>query len=88
MFVFLRRSWYKRALANPDKTVISTAYMDAAGVGKIITISQAVFEGMTPRTEEECLNISKTGPWPGGCKCIRDENCIIGKPGHLGVFSL
>ena len=35
-----KRSWYKRASSNPSKTTISTAYMDAAGVGKIITVSQ------------------------------------------------
>lgn len=52
--------------------------MDAAGVGKIITISQAVFEGMTNRTTEECLKKSQTGPWPGGCKCNTDSDCIIG----------
>lgn len=51
--------------------------MDAAGVGKIVTISQAVFEGMTPRTDEQCLNYSQTGPWPGGCRCKKDEDCII-----------
>ena len=54
--------------------------MDAAGVGKIITISQAVFEGMTSRTTEECMNLSESGPWPGGCACETDSNCIIGIP--------
>ena len=54
--------------------------MDAAGVGKIITISQAVFEGMIPyMTTEECQNISETGPWPGGCPCNTAEDCIIGE---------
>ncbi|XP_069125986.1 LOW QUALITY PROTEIN: voltage-dependent calcium channel subunit alpha-2/delta-2-like [Argopecten irradians] len=71
-----KRPWYKRTSSAPWKTSISTPYMDAAGVGKINTISQAVFEGMTPRTQKECLNISKTGPWPGGCKCNVNENCI------------
>lgn len=73
-----RRPWYLRAVANPDKTVISTAYMDAAGVGKIITISQAVFEGMVPRTTAECEeyhNVTK----PGGCVCTHDEECISGQ---------
>ncbi|KAK2171035.1 hypothetical protein NP493_1112g00008 [Ridgeia piscesae] len=64
-----KRSWYKRATSNPSKTSISTAYMDAAGVGKIITVSQALFEGITSRTTEECLNISASGPWPGGWSC-------------------
>ena len=47
------------------------------GSGKINMISQAVFEGMKPKSDEECLNISSTGPWPGGCKCNVDEDCII-----------
>ena len=50
--------------------------MDAAGVGKIITISQAVFEGMAARTDEECNNI--TDKKPGGCRCQSDDDCIIG----------
>ena len=36
----LRRPWFHKVIVNPDKTGISTAYMDAAGVGKIISISQ------------------------------------------------
>lgn len=49
--------------------------MDAAGVGKIITISQAVFEGMTPRTDEDCAEY--TDKKPGGCRCTKDDECII-----------
>ncbi|XP_013386854.1 voltage-dependent calcium channel subunit alpha-2/delta-2 [Lingula anatina] len=83
-----QRPWFFRAKSTPDKTSISTPYMDAAGVGKIVTISQAVFEGMTPRTTENCQNYSKTGPWPGGCVCDSDSDCIVGRcylskaPGH------
>ncbi|CAH1773823.1 unnamed protein product [Owenia fusiformis] len=73
-----KRPWFYRAKSDPSKTSISTVYMDAAGVGKILTISQAVFEGMTGRTNEECRNISATGPWPGGCPCTNDDECIIG----------
>jgi len=40
-----RRPWYRRTSAAPHQISISTPYMDAAGVGKINTISQAVFEG-------------------------------------------
>ncbi|KAL4236042.1 hypothetical protein ACF0H5_004428 [Mactra antiquata] len=72
-----KRPWYKRTSAAPHQISISTPYMDAAGVGKINTISQAVFEGMKKKTDEECHNISQTGPWPGGCKCNVDEDCII-----------
>jgi len=68
-----------RADSSPTKTSISTAYMDSAGVGKIITISQALFEGMTPQTRDECLAVSEAGPWPGGCTCTKDEDCISGE---------
>jgi hypothetical protein len=40
------RSWYRRALNAQTKTSLSSPYRDAAGAGKIISISQAVFEGM------------------------------------------
>lgn len=53
--------------------------MDAAGVGKINTISQAVFEGMPNRNDSECTNMSVTGPWPGGCRCDLDSDCISSK---------
>ena len=50
-------------IVNPDKTTISTAYMDAAGVGKIISLSQAIFEGMENKTKEICE--LETGKLPG-----------------------
>lgn len=78
LFIFFnRRPWYKRTSSAPERTSISTPYMDAAGVGKIVTISQAVFEGMTPRESEECDKL--VGAKPGGCKCNLDEDCISRK---------
>ncbi|XP_067678444.1 voltage-dependent calcium channel subunit alpha-2/delta-2-like [Haliotis asinina] len=71
-----KRPWYKRTSSAPHKTSISTPYMDAAGVGKINTISQAVFEGMTPKTDEECAKFEK-GSLLGGCKCNLDTDCLI-----------
>ncbi|ESO88121.1 hypothetical protein LOTGIDRAFT_165858 [Lottia gigantea] len=70
-----KRPWYKRTSSAPHKTSISTPYMDAAGVGKINTISQAVFEGMTPKTDKEC-ETWKGSPLPGGCKCDLDSDCM------------
>ncbi|XP_050400585.1 voltage-dependent calcium channel subunit alpha-2/delta-2 [Patella vulgata] len=70
-----KRPWYKRTSSAPHKTSISTPYMDAAGVGKINTISQAVFEGMTPKTDREC-EVFKGRPLPGGCKCDLDSDCM------------
>lgn len=51
--------------------------MDAAGVGKIITISQAVFEGMLVREDlGECAKFKELKP--GGCPCETDFNCLSG----------
>ena len=75
-FSFIRRPWFHRVIVNPDKTTISTAYMDAAGVGKIISLSQAIFEGMENKTKEICE--LETGKLPGGCECQSNEDCISG----------
>ncbi|BFY99384.1 hypothetical protein BsWGS_02424 [Bradybaena similaris] len=71
-----QRPWYKRTSKAPHKTSVSTPYMDSAGVGKINTISQAVFEGMTPKTDKECANFTK-GKLMGGCVCDVDLDCYI-----------
>lgn len=70
------RSWYKRALNSQTKTTLSSPYLDAAGAGKIITISQAVFEGMQNISKETCDNIFHKKP--GGCHCNRGEDCESG----------
>ncbi|XP_002735490.2 VWFA and cache domain-containing protein 1-like [Saccoglossus kowalevskii] len=75
-----KRPWYHRTMTNPEKTAISTAYMDAAGVGKIISISQAIFEGMPLRTQEECDMVE--GLKPGGCVCESYEECLSGHCYH------
>ena len=49
------RSWYKRALNAQTKTSLSSPYRDAAGAGKIISISQAVFEGM--QVSDLCIGL-------------------------------
>ncbi|XP_038057398.1 voltage-dependent calcium channel subunit alpha-2/delta-3-like [Patiria miniata] len=69
-----KRPWYHRVITNSDKTSISTAYMDSAGVGKIISVSQAVFEGMPTIDEEQCDLVD--GKKPGGCKCSTDADCV------------
>lgn len=56
---------------------MSSPYLDAAGAGKIITISQAVFEGMQNVTKEYCLSFNKTKK-PGGCHCMVGEDCLSG----------
>jgi voltage-dependent calcium channel alpha-2/delta-3 len=68
------RSWYKRALNAPTKTALSSPYLDAAGAGKIITISQAVFEGMQNMTREKCGEYSGK-LLPSGCLCTKGEDC-------------
>ena len=59
------------------KTSLSSPYRDAAGAGKIISISQAVFEGMQDVTIKFCSTI-KSGKKPSGCHCIEDEDCESG----------
>ncbi|VEL08167.1 unnamed protein product [Protopolystoma xenopodis] len=49
-----KRPWYWRTIASPDKITISTPYMDSAGSGKVVTISQAVFEGMPNISRSRC----------------------------------
>lgn len=54
---------------NPAKAAVSNAYMDANGIGKVITISEAVFQALPKNTS----NISCGGleNLPGGCPCTR-----------------
>ena len=71
------RSWYRRSLNAHIKTTLSSPYLDAAGAGKIITISQAVFEGMQNTSKEVCSKI-ELGKKPSGCHCQRGEDCQSG----------
>jgi len=64
-----------------SKTTLSTPYLDAAGAGKIITISQAVFEGMQNVTNEHCANSTHNNPkskLPDGCHCAEGDDCVSG----------
>ena len=75
-FKLYRRPWYHRALVNPAKAAVSNAYMDANGIGKVITISEAVFQALPRNT----TNISCGGleNLPGGCPCTRyDDACGV-----------
>lgn len=60
--------------------------MDSAGVGKIITISQAVFEGMTPKTDEECAKYLP-GQRMGGCRCDQDSDCYMSKYAFVTIIT-
>ncbi|XP_011314621.1 VWFA and cache domain-containing protein 1 [Fopius arisanus] len=40
-----RRVWYTKALEHPGKIVLSGPYLDAAGAGYVLTLSQTIFEG-------------------------------------------
>ncbi|CAF5144461.1 unnamed protein product, partial [Rotaria magnacalcarata] len=46
------RAWYKRAVAFQDRTTASMPYLDLSGGGKVITIAQALFEGMPAISNE------------------------------------
>ena len=70
LFFFLfRRPWYHRALVNPSKAAVSNAYMDANGIGKVITISEAVFQALPKVTSNiSCESLENL---LGGCPCTR-----------------
>ncbi|CAH1252963.1 CACNA2D2 [Branchiostoma lanceolatum] len=71
------RPWYHRAITNPQKITISNAYLDAAGVGKVVTLSRAIFEGMPIPDQEECENATAMDKkLPGGCHCERNGECL------------
>lgn len=72
------RSWYKRALNSHLKTTLSSPYLDAAGAGKIITISQAVFEGMQNVTKKFCSSNNKSKKLVSGCHCANGNECESG----------
>lgn len=65
-----RRPWYHRTIVNPSKISVSNAYMDVNGIGKVVTISQAVFEGIS--TSQDCNRTNRHG----GCACYRDSQCL------------
>lgn len=68
-FSLFRRPWYHRALVNPSKAAVSNAYMDANGIGKVITISEAVFQALPKITSNiSCESLENL---LGGCPCTR-----------------
>ncbi|KAL3318708.1 hypothetical protein Ciccas_002628 [Cichlidogyrus casuarinus] len=71
-----QRPWYRRTVTSPNKISITTPYMDSAGSGKILTFSQAIFEGMDIGDQSKCQN--KEAVLQGGCLCQRNEECMSG----------
>lgn len=70
-----RRPWYLRSLTNPNKIAISTAYLDSAGIGKVITISKAIKEGIFDISNSSLCHIQVIGNLPAGCPCNADSDC-------------
>jgi len=64
-----RRPWYHRALVNPSKAAVSNAYMDANGIGKVITISEAVFQALPQNASN--ISCDSVDNLRGGCPCTR-----------------
>ena len=54
---------------NPSKAAVSNAYMDANGIGKVITISEAVFQGLPQNASE--VSCDRLENLLGGCSCTR-----------------
>jgi len=69
--IYPRRPWYQRTLVNPAKTAISNAYMDASGIGKVVTISQALFQGLPTGLNASGVNCTGDHSLRGGCACTR-----------------
>ena len=69
LIVLFRRPWYHRALVNPAKAAVSNAYMDANGIGKVITISEAVFQAL-PKIASN-ISCDSLENLLGGCPCTR-----------------
>ncbi|EDV25350.1 uncharacterized protein TRIADDRAFT_55341 [Trichoplax adhaerens] len=71
----VKRPWYLRSLTNPTKIAISTAYLDSAGLGKVITISKAVQEGIFEISNDTLCNTEQIGNLPAGCPCTVNTDC-------------
>ena len=54
---------------NPSKAAVSNAYMDANGIGKVITISEAVFQAL-PKIPSN-ISCESLENLLGGCPCTR-----------------
>ncbi|CAF2409931.1 unnamed protein product [Rotaria sp. Silwood2] len=76
------RAWYKRAVTFQDRTTASMPYLDLSGGGKVITIAQALFEGMPSISNKTCQQktqqSSSTTKFPGGCPCSTGSDCLSG----------
>ena len=53
------RPWYKRAVANLGKLALSSVYLDAGGVGKVVTFSEVIYQAPSSvvncATNSQCL---------------------------------
>ncbi|XP_065176814.1 voltage-dependent calcium channel subunit alpha-2/delta-3-like isoform X1 [Sycon ciliatum] len=69
-----RRPWYHRALANPpSQYATSSVYLDAGGIGKVVTVAQTVFQTRSvPSGTGLCT--AATGR-AGNCACSSHAQC-------------
>ncbi|XP_031549203.1 uncharacterized protein LOC116286765 [Actinia tenebrosa] len=74
-----KRPWYQRTLVSPAKTSVSNAYMDASGIGKVVTVSQAVFQGIPSDQDMLSINCTEDHNIRGGCPCTSNTQCLSGK---------
>ncbi|XP_064634885.1 VWFA and cache domain-containing protein 1-like isoform X2 [Lineus longissimus] len=50
------RSWYTRAVSQPGKSVFSTPYLDVAGAGIVVTMSQSLYTGRNTTIQAHSTN--------------------------------
>ena len=62
-------------MVNPAKAAVSNAYMDANGIGKVITISEAVFQALPQNASN--ITCGGTSNLPGGCACSRYDDAHV-----------
>eukprot|EP00117_Sycon_ciliatum_P006330 scpid15815/ scgid3227/ VWFA and cache domain-containing protein 1 len=69
-----RRPWYHRALANPPSVYATSAvYLDAGGVGKVVTLAQTIFHGRPAAAMAgPCTTVEN---YAGGCACTEHTQC-------------
>ncbi|XP_065176817.1 voltage-dependent calcium channel subunit alpha-2/delta-1-like [Sycon ciliatum] len=69
-----RRPWYHRALANPpSQYATSSVYLDAGGIGKVVTVAQTIFQTRSvPSGTGLCT--AATGR-AGNCACSNHAQC-------------
>jgi len=63
------RPWYHKGAVARGVPTVSTPYLDAFGAGKVVTLTQAIFEGTDPATTAGCVGGTAAAAAAAGCAC-------------------